>query len=437
MAKFYFIDGSLRSAVGHHDTFARLVLSAVERFGFVPVVAAHRDLDRTASVGQRWQVERVFSHSIYDDPVLMPAAVRRFDWRERWVRLSKHKRRAVQVRSHARDFAALMTRVRPRSGDQFFVATAAELVARGLSTYLRTANLPDVDWHLLFHFDALVGQAAPSQRCRLNAFHRALTELREVIPAGRLHLYATTERLAKQYRAAASPAPVEVIDYPIETTATVAKPHAGGPLRVVYAGEARIEKGFAHLPNVVRMFWERIERGEVEFLIQANFGFKAPCRRRNRPLVHARDELERMATDPAAGGRIQLIKKPPSAAEYAQLLSCADIGLLPYDGEHYYARCSGVLLELLSRGVPVVVPAECALADQIRAGKRDAAGRTFTRPKEIASAVAEIVDHYDRYAAAAQQLGLQIARAHDARRLVAKLLGHQTAWPARAPRRVA
>ncbi len=36
-----------------------------------------------------------------------------------------------------------------------------------------------------------------------------------------------------------------------------------------------------------------------------------------------------------------------------------------YDPTRYYARCSGVLLEMLCAGVPVLVPAGGWLADQI------------------------------------------------------------------------
>ena len=36
-----------------------------------------------------------------------------------------------------------------------------------------------------------------------------------------------------------------------------------------------------------------------------------------------------------------------------------------YDSERYYARCSGVLLEMLCAGVPVIVPAGSWLAAQI------------------------------------------------------------------------
>jgi hypothetical protein len=43
----------------------------------------------------------------------------------------------------------------------------------------------------------------------------------------------------------------------------------------------------------------------------------------------------------------------------------SDIGLLLYEEHSYYARCSGVLVELLTAGIPVIVKAGCWMADQL------------------------------------------------------------------------
>jgi hypothetical protein len=58
---------------------------------------------------------------------------------------------------------------------------------------------------------------------------------------------------------------------------------------------------------------------------------------------------------------------PLSLGQYADLVHSTDIGLLLYDSAIYYARCSGLLLEMLIAGVPVIVPAGCWLAEQIHA----------------------------------------------------------------------
>jgi hypothetical protein len=56
---------------------------------------------------------------------------------------------------------------------------------------------------------------------------------------------------------------------------------------------------------------------------------------------------------------------PLNMADYVDLIRTADVGLFLYDSRRYFARCSGILLETLCSGVPVIVPAGCWLADQI------------------------------------------------------------------------
>jgi hypothetical protein len=68
---------------------------------------------------------------------------------------------------------------------------------------------------------------------------------------------------------------------------------------------------------------------------------------------------------PGAQAVLDFAGFPLPLAAYAQLLGSADVGLMLYDPTRYYARCSGVLLEMLCAGVPVLVPAGGWLADQI------------------------------------------------------------------------
>ena len=59
------------------------------------------------------------------------------------------------------------------------------------------------------------------------------------------------------------------------------------------------------------------------------------------------------------------VPHPLTTDQYRRLLQLGDVGLFLYDGRRYAARCSAVMLELLSAGVPVIVPAGSWLADQI------------------------------------------------------------------------
>jgi hypothetical protein len=63
--------------------------------------------------------------------------------------------------------------------------------------------------------------------------------------------------------------------------------------------------------------------------------------------------------------KVAVVRWPLSTEKYLDLIRDSDIGLLLYDADQYYARCSGVMVEMLKAGVPVIVPAGCWMADQI------------------------------------------------------------------------
>jgi hypothetical protein len=62
---------------------------------------------------------------------------------------------------------------------------------------------------------------------------------------------------------------------------------------------------------------------------------------------------------------IVAVKHPLPDGDYHELLRRSHVGLFLYDSQRYHSRCSGILVEMLSAGVPVIVPAGCWLSEQI------------------------------------------------------------------------
>jgi len=128
------------------------------------------------------------------------------------------------------------------------------------------------------------------------------------------------------------------------------------PLRAVYIGDARREKGYHHLPHVIQDLWsDYVETGKVKFALQSNYNVHGG----EPEAVIARCQLEQFPSGP-----VRLLKEPLSSADYEALLLSGDIHLLLYDTANYYARSSGILVEALSAGAPVLVPAGSWLARQ-------------------------------------------------------------------------
>jgi hypothetical protein len=130
------------------------------------------------------------------------------------------------------------------------------------------------------------------------------------------------------------------------------------PLRIACLGHSRREKGYVQLPQLLRDLWvDWFAPRRAQLLLQTRH--RAPRRQLERVVA----SLQPPCSDPA---RVLVFAGfPLPLAAYAELLCSADVGLMLYDPTRYYARCSGVLLEMLCAGVPVLVPAGGWLAAQI------------------------------------------------------------------------
>jgi hypothetical protein len=268
-----------------------------------------------------------------------------------------------------------------------------------------------------------------------------LSCVRDAVGAARLHLYATTAELAAEINRLGV-AQVHELGYPIDDRLRTCGRHVRrpGPLRITYAGDARLEKGFVHLPGIVdAVLADSTVAEQIQFVIQANFPFRLPCRRKNLPIVEARERLLRH--DPA---RVRVLCEALDEAGYRSLVLEADMAILPYDARHYYARCSGVLVEMLSAGVPVIAPGGCSMSsDLVRTSAARRNASHATRPRATADAnslappgliaatiedfprlVREMIADHARYRAAAQSFAQEWTRWHHPTRIVAEMLSH-------------
>ena len=101
------------------------------------------------------------------------------------------------------------------------------------------------------------------------------------------------------------------------------------------------------------------------------------------------------------------------ANDYHRWLDTADVGLFLYEPSRYVARCSGVLLEMFIRGVPVIVPDHCWLADQIRAAGGDGSvGFIYESIDQIPSLLDQMHHEYEAIRWRARHHAMAIAKRH-------------------------
>jgi hypothetical protein len=383
VAKFVVLDPLLSGVGQHHFEYDVHMLRAAARQGWQPVLGAHRDLGREPELAESWQIFREFRdlchvpmlHKIHRRRRQMAAAQtaaesssfasrcrHRIDhWRygRRYERLTRSYRKAMD---------AIWSGCRPTRGDHVFVATAMPSDIAGLADWAgRNRSASEVDWHLQFHFPLVDAATWYAHRSRefgdlLLDTPGMLADLLRALPRNRVHLYATTRSLADQFEHCLGE-PFQTLPIPInpKLAALRARATAGEPLRAICAGQPRSEKGADHWSKIVgALTTDYFATGRLQLALQAQSLDDLP-----EPLGRLAAELAAPIEDGRTRVPVDLAGWPLAPADYLEFLAGSDIGLLMYDPLAYHARISGVLVDLLGGGVPVVVPAGCALADQI------------------------------------------------------------------------
>lgn len=267
-----------------------------------------------------------------------------------------------RMRAFGADTRRLFRRIGLREGDVVFVPTISSVDLVGLGRYLRSdPTSKRASWHLLFRRNIFQGRESeyerqePSLRTIKSAFRTFSGQLR----GHRVYFYTDTERLTQQYNrlrvARFGTLPIPVNPEFARRGGLAGKPP---PVRVIYAGDARSEKGYHLLPDIVRATSASLAAEKVEFVFQSNFAFRIP--EQQADVVAARHLLRQHPQD-----RVRVVNEPLTSDEYRNLILSGHINLLLYDRDSYYARSSGILVESLSAAIPVIVPSGSWLGDQL------------------------------------------------------------------------
>jgi hypothetical protein len=378
MPKLVIMDQMLRDKKGHYFEYDVQMLAGAQLAGWQPILAANRDFADAAELSPEWQVVRAFHdpgfpsvlHKLYAARRKLATAGRRKVsiaqwyhrincWRYGW-RYSRRKN------SYGDALDQIFSECRLETGDQILVPTALPFAIAELAHWARRRQAAQqVDWHLLLHFPLVEAATWYARGNRplddlLGAAPLIFEDLRRALPRGNVHLYATTPSLAAHLEHCLQ-APFATLPYPVNpalaTLRRGTKP--GRPLRVSSPGAARAEKQGQHWPRLVEVLSaDYLATGRVQLAVQAQSSADIPA-----PLRKFVDNTSNCHE--ARHSPVICAPWPLPAEEYLQFLAGADIGLLMYDPATYHVRCSAVLMELLSAGVPSIVPAGSALADEL------------------------------------------------------------------------
>lgn len=234
---------------------------------------------------------------------------------------------------------------------------------------------------------------------------------RDTLPPGRLYLYfhwfrdspakiaflrkaatkqpniailATTESVAAIFRSAGF---AQVIHAPYPLTAMPAQAEAAQRSfrHLLYAGAARQDKGFKYVVDLVELLRERNMTLPVTVQVSAEHYGKY-----DEP---TRDQLRRL--EGLDYSFLHLVRDPLAPAGYAELFRGA-VCLQPYDREEFKDRVSGVTMDALTAGAPIVATSDSWIARQIGPCE---AGMTIEDPQaeNMLAAAEAIIASYGRY----------------------------------------
>jgi glycosyltransferase involved in cell wall biosynthesis len=307
--------------------------------------------------------------------------------------------------------AKVLEEIKVSSGDLIFIHTIGIEQLEQLLSWLESGDrLSLPQYHIMLRRDIedpLVTQAKGiGLPACLERFYQS-----KLWPE-KVSFYTDTEELVERYN---SLSPVKFRQIPVPFRQEKLKQRQpikdqNSPFQIVYLGDARREKGYHHLPEVVAALWnDYLGPGKVKFTVQSNFSIPG-----GEPgILTARLNLEQYPED-----RVKLIKEAMDAEGYYQLLAEADLLIIPYDVDSYRYRTSGVFTESLAAGKPVVVPANSWLATQV--DKRRA--RIYDSPQDIAQGVIKIIENLDEFTQAASQFSLTWRQKHSPDTLIKCLL---------------
>lgn len=386
------LDPNLRDFLGHHASYDHAVAQAATRAGYSAVVLGHQDMAETNSalVGEARLVP-AFAEDIWaNDGSRGGFAL----WRD--------------LRRRNNTFAQALARHLPAdmpAGSVILAHMITERQIGGLAAH--AARLPrGVRLVVLLRYQPAFYQGATARR----AFRR----FESLAARGADICMATdSDRLSARIGRLTS-LPVATLPIPHAPAGIpLPDPSAERPLTFVSLGNARGEKGFANILAAARRIAAMPALGqELRFVLQAN-----------DPSEDVAGILREFRSRPTTN--VTLIDKALDHAGYEALLASADVVLAPYRRDIYEDRTSGVALEAIVTGRPLVCTRATWLSDLLEA---HGAGQAIpdNDTEALQAAILAIRGAWPEVAAAAARGAESCRQAHNADRLVQISIGP---WP--------
>lgn len=377
MTRLYIIEQSALAPGGHYYAYTRTVAEAASTAGLDVVILENRRFRGDWKLPKATTIP-AFTHTWGEADQL---------WITDWA-----------PGNVAYEFVAATRRVPPQAGDHVLFHTLSYAELRAVLLYLgdlsHTDDLPF--FHILLRYDPDVLENSLEVYRPLFDRIAASPILRSKI------LFHTDTHLLSDAFARLAGLPFTTLPIPfaqdrlVSSLATRRPKAAGEPLSIIYLGDARLEKNYGHLPTAVSELWsEFVEPGRLRFVLQSNFNTPGG----ETGIMSALQRLGQYSPR-----HVELINQPMTFEDYYDRLAEADVVVIPYDAQRYQARSSGVLIEAMAAGKPVVTSAGSWMATQVDPSH----SVLHADPTKIGGAIATLMRDFDTFKTAASARAAKI-----------------------------
>lgn len=464
--RILFMDDNVRNIGGHYLELASLLADGARDLGYQPRLVTHESLlarqsewsddSRLANlaVEPRFQVRRMENWSLGVDGPSMTQRdcegnpiggtfLQRWSQSIRDVLCRPARRPSAMLDAWANGFAESIIYFDPIPDDQIVINTGGDFqilaLAAAIDRLEQNEQIDALTIHVIFHFAVFDSEVT----ARGHAFGRQVNAAIASMNRHQIRLHATTHSLTNQLSevgitATAIPYPTRIPSPWPESPSAASSCRLIGrqschlderrdrrwdqaseqaPNKIVLAGMPRAEKGRDQIKSLLQSIeTSQLRSGKCQWSMQL------PSKRWERMVPQSMHDLYHQAVANPSDTGLEVLHGNLTSADYHHWLDSADVGLFLYDPDRYVARCSGVLLEMMIRGVPVIVPNRCWLADQVRsAGERNAIGWIYHSTDEIPSILSELEHRLADITVNCQQHAQDIASIHSGRNMIREM----------------
>lgn len=331
LAKFIILDPNLKSENGHHREWDSAIATAAADAGREVVVYAHRSARIPPDT--RYTLIPHFSRTTYAKRSSDPVSGLSDD--------------CTYFSALVASELAALPRETFANGDIVLVPTVNEKHLSGFVSWMKSFDAdaaPAFFVHLMLPSGISVaadGTVTVAEPERALAYRMAFREADDAGP--NIRFFAGGKQVAAQYSVLAERA-VEPLAVPLRPVPTARESARGRRHVLLFAGDAKREKGFDQLPMLVPLVCR--DHPDWDFTVHANaYG---PQSKDLAP------DFEALAAARDRHRNFRLVTGWLDSETYRDLFD-ADCALFAYS-DFYASKSSGVLWECISLGIPVVVP---------------------------------------------------------------------------------